>query len=55
MASLGGIVVIHFLWRRALRKKFPSLFCRKETKQSSKEARADQFLSSGGLSEEDNR
>lgn len=37
MASLGGIVVIHFLWRRALRKKFPSLFCRKETKQASKQ------------------
>jgi hypothetical protein len=37
--------VIHFLWRQALRKKFPSLFCRKETKQASKEARADQFLS----------
>ncbi|KAH8972052.1 hypothetical protein BDL97_02G173900 [Sphagnum fallax] len=55
MASLGGIVVIHFLWRWALRKKFPSLFCRKETKQASKEARADQFLSSGGLSEEDSR
>ncbi len=44
VASLGGIVVIHFLWRRALRKKFPSLFCRKETKQASKEVRADQFL-----------
>jgi len=33
-----------FLWRRALRKKFPFLFCRKETKQASKEARVDQFL-----------
>jgi hypothetical protein len=44
VASLGGIVMIHFLWRRALRKKFPSLFCRKEMKQASKEARADQFL-----------
>ncbi len=44
MASLGGIVVIHFLWRQALRKKFSSLFCSKETKQASKEARADQFL-----------
>jgi len=44
MASLGGIVVIHFLWQRALRKKFLSLFCKKETKQASKEARADQFL-----------
>jgi len=44
VASLGGIIVIHFLWRWAPRKKFSSLFCRKETKQASKEARADQFL-----------
>jgi hypothetical protein len=44
MASLGGIIVIHFLWRQALRKKFPSLFYRKETKQASKEARANKFL-----------
>jgi len=36
VASLGGIVLIDFLWRRALRKKFSSLFCRKETKQASK-------------------
>lgn len=43
-ASLGGIVLIDFLWRRALRKNFSFLFCSKETKQASKEARADQFL-----------
>ncbi|CAK9232406.1 unnamed protein product [Sphagnum troendelagicum] len=36
VASLGGIVLIDFLWRQVLRKNFSSLFCRKETKQASK-------------------